>query len=137
MKKLFFNKVKDFENDDHRQFEEVGETTSMLTLEPSAPKQIHVFTVQNTTADSTPFVISTLSDLEWWTSRLQSEVDQGKWIKFPPRIFSVLILKKACQNGYSSARRALDRCLNLYNHNVRKKSEYTLTAQTFGVDSGF
>ena len=125
----------------------------MLTLELSAPKQINAFTVQNTTADSTPFVISTLSDVEWWTSRLQSKVDQVKWIKFPPRIFSVLILKKACQNGYSSARRAfnnslmmqldenerraLDRCLNLYNHNVSKKSEYTLTAQTFGVDSGF
>ena len=68
MKKLFFNAVKAFENNDHRQLEKVDETNSKLVVEPTAPEQIHVFTVKNTSADSTPFVISTLSDLELWTA---------------------------------------------------------------------
>ena len=41
---------------------------------------------QDATADSTLFITSTLSDLEWWTAKLQSEADQGKQIKFSLRI---------------------------------------------------
>ena len=55
----------------------------MLALEPSAPVKIQLLTSQDAAVDSTPFVIYTLSELEWWTVKLQSEIDQGKQIQFP------------------------------------------------------
>ena len=58
-----------------KHLEEVDETDSMLALEASAPEQIQILTIQDALADLIPFVISTLSDLEWWTAMLQYGLD--------------------------------------------------------------
>ena len=103
---LFFDAEKTFKENMQTSVEDVVERAFNITLGlVTSAEHIQIFSVQeDVSTDSTPFVISTLSDLE-------NKGDQSRQLQLPSGIHSVQTLKKARENGYSYARRAYNKGL--------------------------
>ena len=62
-----------------------------------------------------------MTDLQWWTDKLQKEIELGKRVEFPADIFTVISLAKACENGYSAVCKAFDNGLLITFHDNGKQ----------------